>query len=139
MRRLPSRRPTGSIPVSSMADIAFLLLVFFLVTTVFPRDQGLALVLPAKDTTVPVSATNLLQFVVRADGFVEVRRGEGEQVQLVRPADLRAVWRQEFAENARLIALIETDGHASYERMIEVLDALKAAGAERISLRMVAR
>ena len=39
-------RPTGEIPTSSMADIAFLLLVFFLVTTVFDEERGLPIVLP---------------------------------------------------------------------------------------------
>ena len=37
---------SDEIPSSSMADIAFLLLIFFLVTTTFPKDKGLAIVLP---------------------------------------------------------------------------------------------
>ena len=37
-------RPSDEIPTSSMADIAFLLLIFFLVTTVFPKDKGLSIV-----------------------------------------------------------------------------------------------
>ena len=37
---------SDEVPTASMADIAFLLLVFFLVTTVFPKDKGLEVVLP---------------------------------------------------------------------------------------------
>ena len=37
---------SDAIPTASMADIAFLLLIFFLVTTVFPKDKGLEVVLP---------------------------------------------------------------------------------------------
>ncbi len=37
---------SSKVPDSSMADIAFLLLIFFLVTTTFPKDKGLAIVLP---------------------------------------------------------------------------------------------
>jgi biopolymer transport protein ExbD len=37
----PHTRARAEIPTSSMADIAFLLLVFFLVTTVFDEERGL--------------------------------------------------------------------------------------------------
>ena len=33
-------KPTAEIPTSSMADIAFLLIVFFMLTTVFAADRG---------------------------------------------------------------------------------------------------
>ncbi len=43
---------SDEIPTASMADIAFLLLIFFLVTTVFPKDKGLSVVLPEQGETV---------------------------------------------------------------------------------------
>ena len=39
-------RSTPEIPNASMADIAFLLLTFFLVTTTIANDRGLSLILP---------------------------------------------------------------------------------------------
>jgi hypothetical protein len=49
---------SDKVPSSSMADIAFLLLIFFLVTTTFPKDKGLAIVLPEEGGEVAVSQRN---------------------------------------------------------------------------------
>jgi len=45
--------------------------------------------------------------------------------------------RQELAQNPNLIAAIKTDPAAAYRHMINVLDEVKMAGAERISLQML--
>jgi len=120
------------VPTSSMADIAFLLLVFFLVTTVFPKDRGLALVLPQGE--VHVTAANVLHLLVDASGTVGVRRGASPQTQFVRTQDVGAIWTSAVAENPDLIAALKTDLDAEYGRMVDVLDQLQSVGAERVSL-----
>ena len=127
-----NRGVADRIPTSSMADIAFLLLVFFLVTTVFPKDRGLSLVLPQDEA--PVNATNVLHLIVEASGRVGIRRGESEQTQFIRAEEVGAVWRREVVRNPNLIAAVRTAPDAAYVRMIDVLDQLKEAGAERVSL-----
>ena len=49
------KRAGAEIPTSSMADIAFLLLIFFLVTTTIDVDTGIGMTLPPEpdDTTPP--------------------------------------------------------------------------------------
>jgi biopolymer transport protein ExbD len=125
------------IPSSSMADIAFLLLIFFLVTTTFPKDKGLAIVLPESGETVEVSQKNILHIIVSTTGSVTIRRGESQQEQNVRPDDVEAIWRQDVAQNENLIAAVKTDPEAPYRFMVDVLDALQSAGAERISLQIL--
>jgi biopolymer transport protein ExbD len=116
-----------------MADIAFLLLIFFLVTTVFDEDRGLQIVLPDPGPQ-EVSDENIAFFNVRADGVVELQRGSSPQVQLLRSTDVEALWRMELQHNPKLIAALRTHPDAPYRFMIDVLDALHASGAERISL-----
>ena len=53
------RRPMQEINSSSMADIAFLLLIFFLVTTTIDIDKGLGLVLPAEGETIEIKKKNI--------------------------------------------------------------------------------
>ena len=131
------KRAGEGIPMSSTADIAFLLLIFFLVTTTFPKDKGLALVLPEANEEVEVAQENVLHLLVQVDGTVEVKRGESESVQAVRAADIEGIWRQEFASNDRLIAAVKTHPEAEYGYMMDVLDALQSANATRISLQLL--
>ncbi len=134
MLRPRRRRVSGEIPVASTADIAFLLLIFFLVSTTFPKDKGLAVALPAPSERVEVSRKDILHLVIRPDGVVEVRRGESAQVQEVRPREVEGLWRQEVASNPALVAAVETHPEAPYRLMVDVLDALEGANARRISL-----
>jgi biopolymer transport protein ExbD len=128
---------SDEIPTASMADIAFLLLIFFLVTTVFPKDKGLAVVLPEEGQETQVSPKNILHIIVRADGIVDLRRGESQSVQPIRAAQLEAIWRQEVTANPNLIAAVKTHPDAPHRYMIGVLDALQLAGADRISLQIL--
>jgi biopolymer transport protein ExbD len=128
---------SDEIPTSSMADIAFLLLIFFLVTTVFPKDKGLAIVLPEEGEDVAVSQKNIIHLIVQPNGFVEVKRGESQQIQQMRAAEIEGVWRQEVASNPNLIAAVKTHPDAPYRHMVDVLDALHSANAERISLQIL--
>ena len=57
------RRPAmgDEIPTASMSDIAFLLLIFFIVSTIFHQEQGLPLLLPGRASrTVRLSPQNIL-------------------------------------------------------------------------------
>ena len=125
-------KPQDAVPTSSMADIAFLLLIFFLVTTVFPKDFGLALALPQDE--VDVSPRNVLVFEVGVDGLVGVRHGESTDVRRVSADEVARIWRTEVADNSQLIAAVRVDPDAPYARMVNVLDELQVAGAQRISL-----
>ena len=128
---------SDEVPSASMADIAFLLLIFFLVTTTFPKDKGLAIVLPEQAEEIEVSQKNILHIIIQANGIVDLKRGESPQLQQVRPNDLEGIWRQEVAENANLIAAVKTHPDAPYKFMVDVLDALHTAGAERVSLQLL--
>ena len=130
-------RASGEVPTSSMADIAFLLLVFFLVTTVFDEEKGLVLVLPEADNEVEISSKNILFLKVQPDGQVMIKRGESPQEQPARANDIGAIWRQEVAQNPNLVAAVMTSPEAPYRFMIDVLDQLQAADATKISLQLL--
>ena len=59
-------RVSPEIPTASMADIAFLLIVFFLVTTTMNQDKGLSLHLPPVGETKEVQEKNILNVWINA-------------------------------------------------------------------------
>jgi hypothetical protein len=81
----------------------------------------------------------VLHFIVRTDGLVEVKRGESPNVETIRAQQIARIWRVAVAENPLLIASVRTHPEATYRNMIDVLDGLQAAGAERISLQVAER
>jgi len=129
-------RANAGIPTASMADIAFLLLIFFLVTTVFDEEKGLPLVLPEQSSQQEVSQKNVLHIVIRPDGIIELKRGESPSVSTVTADMIGDIWRQDVAQNPNLIAAVKTYPDAPYRYMIDVLDQLQSAGADRISLQI---
>jgi biopolymer transport protein ExbD len=135
MRR--KKRVSDEIPTASMADIAFLLLIFFLTTTVFDEEKGLSIVLPETAETVEVSQKNILHLVIQENGVIRVKRGESPQEQMVQASEISSIWRLDVAQNENLIAAVKTAPNAPYRLMIDVLDALQSAGADKISLQIL--
>ena len=70
----------GEIPTSSMADIAFLLLIFFLVTTTIDMDKGLGIVLPAEGEELEIKKTNILNCVINSQGYVLLGGDPGQSL-----------------------------------------------------------
>jgi biopolymer transport protein ExbD len=130
-------RVSDEIPTASMADIAFLLLIFFLTTTVFEEEKGLPIVLPeAAAEQVEVSQSNIIHFLINEDGSVIIRRGESQAEQIVASSEIEGIMRQEIAGNPEIIAAVKTAPDAPYRHMVSVLDELQKATAQRISLQI---
>jgi biopolymer transport protein ExbD len=130
---------SDKIPTSSMADIAFLLLIFFLVTTVFDEEIGLQVVLPERgpESEQEISPKNLLFFLIQPDGSVVVRRGESPGEQRITSRQVEGVMRQSLISNPNIIGVVQTSPQARYEHMISVLDGIQSAGATRFSLQLL--
>ena len=64
------RRGMTEVNSSSMADIAFLLLVFFLVTTTISMDKGISLVLPAEGNELEVNKKNISNILINESGKI---------------------------------------------------------------------
>jgi biopolymer transport protein ExbD len=131
VRRIKKNRfGAGEFQAASMSDIAFLLLVFFIVTTIFALEEGIPLVLPARTSEVAkVKQTNILEIRAYADGSV-VAEGDNIGLRGVRPLVERRL-----SENDKLVVVIVTHPDAEYGLMVDLLDEIKLADCRRISLK----
>ena len=124
------KRAEPEIPTASMADIAFLLIIFFLVTTSFNQETGITLTLPpiSEAEEVQVRSKNILNIWVNAAGEVLLAE-EIVSLQQIEPEVKRRV-----QENPLLIVSLKTDRDTEYNIFIQVLDKVMKAQAKKISL-----
>jgi len=116
------------IPLASLADIAFLLLIFFLVTTTIDVDRGIGLTLPAKGQETEVRTKNITNLLINAQGQVLLDN------EIVAVNDISRLIEQKLEQNPNLIVSVKTDRQTKYDVYVQVLDELKLANATRISI-----
>tara|TARA_B110000263_G_C15265008_1_gene490679 strand:+ start:515 stop:928 length:414 start_codon:yes stop_codon:yes gene_type:complete len=130
------RRPSVEINSSSMADIAFLLLIFFLVTTTISMDQGLEIVLPSEGNEMKVNPNNITVISINESGKVLfngrlIREMSLDQNNLYQ---LKSLVENELANNEKMIFSVQVTPKTKYSDYIKVLDYVKAAKATKISI-----
>jgi biopolymer transport protein ExbD len=125
-------RVSEEIPNSSLSDIAFLLLIFFMVSTVFAIEEGLLLQLPSKEGVVKkIALKNIMRITAYPDGSVTI---DEEAVSI---PSIRQRVEQAIFDNPKIVIVVETHRDAPYGLMVDVLDELKLAQATRISLKQL--
>ncbi len=122
------KRKKAEIPMSSMADIAFLLLVFFLLVSTIDPDKGIGFVLPGKGGEFKVNPKNITNVLVNAAGQVLMNDN------VVEPREISREAQRLLSENSRMIFSVQTAENTKYQDYIEVIDQLKLANAKRISI-----
>lgn len=124
----PRRTKMQEVNSSSMSDIAFLLLVFFLVTTTISMDKGISLILPAEGNEMEVNRKNIVNVLVNDQGKVLFDD---------KPTAIKDIKRKAISKingNENIIFSVLTTKRTKYKFYIEVLDQLKQAGASKISI-----
>ena len=122
------KRKVEEINSSSMADIAFLLLVFFLVTTTISMDKGINIILPAAGEEAKVKNDDILMIVIQKGGLVTF--GEKEK----RINEIKSAAEDAIRKNPKVIFSVNSNVRADYNDYINLLDELKSAKASRISI-----
>jgi len=121
------------IDMTPMVDVALLLLIFFMVTTVFRRPLAMEVNVPEPGAKVEVPASNVMTVYVQEDGSLLYDVGL-RGITSASWDELRDLLVLEMDYNPELIVLVKVDRNARYEKMVDVLDSLDDAQVGRFSV-----
>lgn len=121
-----SAKKAPQIPTSSMGDIVFLLLIFFMVTTVFRKETGLPVELPRAEAGEEAQRDLMSNIYIDRVGRISV------DDRLLEVKHIRPIFEQKVQENPLLLVSFKTDNYTPYEVVSDVMEELKEANAVRV-------
>ena len=125
-RALSAPRNTGEINISPLIDMVFILLIFFIVTTVFVEETGVEVNKPQAASAVDLEKQSILIAITESGKVVYGGREIG--LSGVRPT-IRRLYQKES-----LPVILQADRNVSVDLVVRVLDEAKLAGAIAVNL-----
>ena len=113
--------------MTPLIDCVFLLLIFFMVTTVFKQPYSLQVVLPEAQQGVIVEEKKLVATITQ-DGRMEINR------HLVTLDDLEQVLLREKEGTRSLTLVVRTDQETPHKYLLDLFEVAKRVGIEKIPL-----
>ena len=117
--------------MTPMVDIAFLLLIFYMVTTVFAMPQSIELNLPPKgDKTIQVAESRILQILVDKNGDIFWQHSESSAKPMNTPEyllleDLRRLLLDKNLAKRNLVTIVQIDPKCRYDLLVQILDDIQ--------------
>ncbi len=136
------KRAPVLIDMTPMVDIAFLLLIFFMVTTVFRAPQTMELNIPPdKDDKVEIAESNVLLIYMLDDDRMFWQIGRDMTPETLELANIQEFIKEKEVENAeehdgesKLVTLVMIQRTSPYEQMVNVMDELQLGAIDRFSI-----
>ncbi len=127
MKKRHFHEDEAEINITPMLDVVFIMLIFFIVTTSFVKETGVDISRPSNSNAKQVKKGNIL-VAIKDDGAIWINKQE---------VDLRAVRsrvEKMHAENPEASAVIIADRGSRTGDLVQVMDQIKSAGVESISI-----
>ena len=121
-----STRKETFIPTSSMGDIAFLLLIFFMVTTIFREETGLPVELPRAEAGEEVNRELVSNIYINKFGQISI------DDRLVQVKHITDIVGKKISDNPQLIVAFKTDTNTDFGTVSDVMEELKEVNAVRV-------
>ena len=122
-RKHPRR---AAIPTTCMGDIAFLLLIFFMVSSVFVKERGLVVDLPRAEGGEAVRPEGVASVYIDRSGRISI------DDRLVAPREVSALIGRKLAADPGLVVALKADRRTPCGVVSGVMEELKAVNALRV-------
>ena len=117
--------------LTPLIDIVFLLLVFFLLTAHFVKDQSLNIDLPTADSATDMQENEALEILINSSGIIMIEN------QSVNQKNLNESLQKILASRVNKKVLLRGEKNSRLDLTVKVMDAARKAGA--VSLDIVTR
>jgi biopolymer transport protein ExbD len=128
------RRPAQELEMSSISDIVFLLLIYFMVVTVFQQDIGMPFVLPAaqdqQDQTVKIKESNIADLTIDSNNLIFLDNTP------LRINQIQLRLEKRLQDNPKLVVMVNNHPAADYGTFTAVLDEIRLARCRRVAIKM---
>lgn len=131
MRLQEQEHEEPEINLTSLIDVVFLLLIFFMVSTTFDRQSLLRLDLPEAASAETEAMPEVIEILITDAGQIYVN--ERLLVEVSRPA-LQAALAERLAERPDAPVIVRADAEASHRLVVLALDAAAAEGVRRVGI-----
>ena len=118
----------ANIPTASMADIVFLLLTFFIISTTFVVQPAIKIKLP-EATTREMEPTEAVMIFLTKDSRLFINE---EEVSWSR--DLATILKPKIFASREKLVVIKADRDVYFGRVVRIMDVAKQAGAQRLAV-----
>lgn len=126
-RKQRTEEEEATIDMTPMLDIVFIMLIFFIVTTSFIKEAGIEVNKPQSDqASMPKAANIFIAITEDGDVWMDKRQIDVERV--------RANLERLLAEQPTDVVVVQADMESNHGVVVEVMDQIKAAGIDRISI-----
>jgi biopolymer transport protein ExbD len=122
------RRGIGSLEITPLVDVVFLLLIFFLLTATYVKNPNLDINLPKASINQVTSQRQDVTIAINGKGEL---RYDGQEVSI---GKLEGILRAEYAEKEDTIVVINADKTAKHGRVVEVMDLAKKVGFGKLAI-----
>jgi biopolymer transport protein ExbD len=122
-------KATSDIPDSSLADMAFLLLIFFMVSTTFPQEKPMRMPWPEATATEKLDEQrkNILHVFVTEEGGIFIN---DQRVPITQVSNIVA---PRYSDNRQLLISLRADRNTPYRTIYQIQEELQEAGALRLT------
>lgn len=118
----------AKVDMTPMLDIVFIMLIFFIVTTSFVKEKSIDVSRPDDNKNKTATPSKHIAIQIDATGMIVMN---GRQVDIRRvTANVQTI----LAEKDSDTAIIRAHKHTSHGRVVEVMDQVKEAGIEKLSI-----